>query len=192
MLWDALRSLPVRIDDVATEGLSTSISPEFTRRTTVLHLRGAGEEGVGEDVTYSPDEHDADRFPQLELAGDWTLQSLAAHLDGVDLFPAGEADQRAYRDYRRWAFESAALDLALRQAGRSLGDALGREPPPVTFVSSTRADIDPWLAFDSGLEFKLDPEPGWDAALIDKLAANGRVRVLDLKAYYSGTPVDVA
>src|SRR5207302_10711742 len=122
-----------------TEGLSTSISPEFTRRTTVLHLRGAGEEGVGEDVTYSPGEHDADRFPQLELAGDWTLESLSAHFGGVDLFPAGEPDQHAYRDYRRWAFDSAALDLALRQAGRSLAEALGREPQPVTFVSSARA-----------------------------------------------------
>src|SRR5205823_9800174 len=112
-------------------------------------------------------------------------------LDGHELFPH-PPDYEASRDYRRWAFESAALDLALRQAGRSLGDAVGREPRPVRFVLSTRADIDPWLAFDSGLEFKLDPEPGWDAALIDKLAANGRVRVLDLKAYYSGTPVDVA
>ena len=36
----------------------------------------------------------------------------------------------AFLDYRRWAFESAALDLALRQAGRSLGDAVGREPDP--------------------------------------------------------------
>ena len=34
--------------------------------------------------------------------------------------------------------ESAALDLALRQAGRSLAEALGREPRPVTFVVSLR------------------------------------------------------
>ena len=34
----------------------------------------------------------------------------------------------AWHDYRRWAFESAALDLALRQAGRSLADAVGRAP----------------------------------------------------------------
>ena len=44
----------------------------------------------------------------------------------------------ASRDYRRWAFESAALDLALRQAGRSLAEAVGREARPVTFVSSMR------------------------------------------------------
>ena len=39
-----------------------------------------------------------------------------------------EPGQHAFLDYRRWAFESAALDLALRQAGLSLGGAVGREP----------------------------------------------------------------
>jgi hypothetical protein len=33
--------------------------------------------------------------------------------------------------FRNWAFESAALDLALPQAGRSLHDVLGLEPRPV-------------------------------------------------------------
>ena len=139
MLYEALRELPVQVDSFETETLSRPISPEFTRKTTVIHLRGDGEEGVGEDVTYAPGEHDASHFPRIELAGEWTLASLAVRLDQVDLFPAGEPGQAAFRDYRRWAFESAALDLALRQAGRSLADALGREPRPVTFVSSTRA-----------------------------------------------------
>ena len=38
--------------------------------------------------------------------------------------------------WRNWAFESAALDLALAQAGRPLHDVLGREPVPVRFVNS--------------------------------------------------------
>jgi hypothetical protein len=97
----------------------------------------------------------------------------------------------ASRDYRRWAFESAALDLGLQQAGRSLADAAGREAQAVRFVLSTRGDIGPWLEFDPRLEFKLDPEPTWDEPLIETLAASGRVRVLDFKAYYTGTPVDV-
>ena len=42
-----------------------------------------------------------------------------------------------FRPYRRWAFESAALDLALRQAGRSLADVLGRARP-LNFVVSMR------------------------------------------------------
>jgi hypothetical protein len=39
------------------------------------------------------------------------------------------------RPLRNWAFESAALDLALRQAGLGLPEALGRSPAPVRFVN---------------------------------------------------------
>ena len=37
---------------------------------------------------------------------------------------------------RRWGFESAALDLALRQNGLSLAEALGRELAPLSYVVS--------------------------------------------------------
>jgi hypothetical protein len=98
----------------------------------------------------------------------------------------------AARDYRRWAFESAGLDLALRQAGTSLAAAVGREARPVRFVVSTRGDVHGWMRADPSLEFKLDPEPdSWDSRTIAGLAATGRVRVLDLKAYYRGTVVEV-
>jgi len=191
VLYDVLRELPVQVDSLETEMLARSISPEFTRKTTVIHLRGDGEEGLGEDVTYAPAEHDADRFPRPELAGEWTLASFAARLDQVDLFPAGEPGQAAFRDYRRWAFESAALDLALRQAGRSLAEVLGREPRPVTFVSSTRAtSLDPWLELYPTLRFKLDPTPEWTDDFVEALAARGVVDVVDLKGQYHGTVVD--
>jgi hypothetical protein len=97
----------------------------------------------------------------------------------------------ASRDYRRWAFESAALDLALRQRGTSLAGAVEREYRPVRFVVSTRGDAFAWLEAAPGLELKLDPEPEWDTAFMERLAATGRVRVLDLKAYYRGTVVDL-
>ena len=138
--------------------------------TTTVVLHGAGETGEGEDVTYDAAEHDG--FPaELMLAGTWTLDDLSRRLDDFDL-----------PDYRRWAFESAALDLGLRQAGTSLGEALGRSYRPVRFVSSTRTDIEPWLELDPGLEFKLDATKEWDDALMRKLAALDRVRVVDLKA----------
>jgi hypothetical protein len=97
----------------------------------------------------------------------------------------------ASQEYRRWAFEGAALDLALRQAGTSLAAAAGRIPQPVRFVASTRDDIEGWMAVDPRLEFKLDAEESWDAAVIRRLADTGRVRVVDLKAYYRGTVVDL-
>jgi len=188
--YDSLRALPLTIDRVETETLSHTISSEFTRKTTVVHVLGGGAEGVGEDVTYDPRQHD-ERFPQLDLAGDWTLESLSERLDGIDLFPGGDPDQHAYRDYRRWAFESAALDLALRQAGHSLGSALGREHRPVRFAASPRTSSLPdWLALYPALRFKQDATAEWTDELVAELAGRGNIDVVDLKGQYSGTVVD--
>jgi len=114
------------------------------------------------------------------LAGTWSLDDLSRRLDDF-----------ALPDYRRWAFESAALDLALRQTGRSLADVVGRPYRPVRFVASTRSDVAPWLENDPALEFKLDATKDWDEELMRRLAALDRVRVVDLKAYYRGTVVDL-
>jgi hypothetical protein len=187
-LWDSLAGLKVRVDDVSVQRRELAVSSEFTRVTTVVVLEGSGETGQGEDVTYTSADHD--RFPADEmLAGTWTLADYSAHVDGLDLW-ADQPGMEASRDYRRWAFESAALDLALRQAGISLAEAVGRAYRPVRFVASTRAKIEPYLDVLPELEFKLDPESDWDRGLMERLAATGRVRVLDLKAYYRGTVVD--
>jgi hypothetical protein len=189
--YESLRRLPLTIERVETETLSHSISPEFTRKTTVVHFVSGDAEGVGEDVTYAPNEHDPYRFPQPDLTGDWTLESLAEHLDGIDLFPAGEPDQHAYLDYRRWAFESAALDLALRQARLSLGTALGREHRPVRFAASPRtASLADWLRLYPDLRFKQDATAEWTDELVAELAGRGNIDVVDLKGHYSGTVVD--
>jgi L-alanine-DL-glutamate epimerase-like enolase superfamily enzyme len=189
MLFDRLAALPLTLDGYRIERLEQSVTSGFTRVTTLVAMEGGGHTGTGEDVTYTAADHDG--FPaDLPLAGSRTLAEQSGLLDGRDLF-AGAPEMEASRDYRRWAFESAALDLALRQAGTSLAAAVGRSARPVHFVLSTRADVEPWLAWDPALEFKLDPEPDWDEALVDRLAATGRVRVLDFKAYYVGTPVDM-
>jgi hypothetical protein len=189
-LWSSLADLRFRIDDYAIERREQAVSSEFTRVTTTVVLHGDGETGEGEDVTYTAADHDV--FPDGEmLAGTWTLHDYSARLDNLELFSA-EPQMGASRDYRRWAFESAALDLALRQAGRSFADALGRAYRPVRFVASTRADISPYRDLDPALEFKLDVEADWDRALMERLAATDRVRVLDLKAYYRNTAVDLA
>jgi hypothetical protein len=51
-LWGRFAALPLRIDDYTLEDLQRDVSSAFTRRSTVLRLRGAGAEGLGEDVTY--------------------------------------------------------------------------------------------------------------------------------------------
>jgi hypothetical protein len=196
-LWDVFRELPLHVEELVTDVSVYQVSEQFTRKTTVVHLRPEpyfrhiGPEGLGEDVTYDPAEHEPHKWPWVDLLGDWTLESFSAGLDELDLFPTGEPQQKAYRDYRRWAFESAALDLALKQARLSTGEALGREYRDVNFVSSTRAtDLNGWLALYPELRFKLDPTPEWTDELIATLAGRGNVDVVDLKGQYKGTVVD--
>lgn len=202
--WDTLRDLAVQIDSYELEGLEHDFGPEFTRLTTVFRLAGGGEVGQGEDVIYAGLDHIAlrDRGPALDLAGDHTLGSFAELLDGLDLFP-DPPEREDSRDYRRWAIESAALDLALAQAGRTLGDVLGREPAPLNYVVSMR--LAPFgaegpdtadrllgvLERYPGTRFKLDPTNTWTPGLIEQLAETGAVDSLDLKGRYKGTPVDV-
>ena len=186
--WGQLRDLQVAVESFRTERKAVDVSTQFTRVTTTVVFGGRGEEGRGEDVTYTGEEHDW--FPSLEPAGETTLAELSRSFDDVTLFRE-EPQMAASRQYRRWAFESAALDLALRQNGLSLGGALGRDYAPVRFVVSTRGDAFAWLAAAPELELKLDPDNEWQRPFMERLAETGRVRVLDLKAYYRGTVVEV-
>jgi L-alanine-DL-glutamate epimerase-like enolase superfamily enzyme len=188
-LYTRLAGLALVIEGYETERAEQDVSSGFLRVTTTVVLRGGGHEGRGEDVTYAAEDHEP--YPlALPLAGDWTLEGFSKRVGGLDLFPDRPPQMESFRNYRRWAFESAALDLALRQQGESLGAALGRDYRPLRFAVSTRLDITPWLAVDPLLEFKLDPTPEWDAPTMTRIAASGRVRVLDFKAFYEGSPVD--
>lgn len=191
--------LPLTIGGYELEAIELPL-PHFTRVSTVFHLRGAGHEGVGEDVTYEEGDQRAQLAlgPVLPLAGEWTVDTFSRHLDTLDLFPAGPPERPPSLHYRRWAIESAALDLALRQARLSLAAALGRELSPLTFVVSMNlgspATVEPverWLARDPGLRFKLDPDATWTPELARALRATGAVATIDLKGFYVGTPVDL-
>ncbi len=182
--YELVQDVPLRIEHVELEQLALEPRAGFRRLTTVVHLHGGGEEGLGEDVTYQPQEHEAPPVP--ELAGDWTIDSLSHRLEGAGLFGHETLDTAA-ADYRRWGWESAALDLALRQAGRSLAEALGREARPATYVVSCAAEKVPrLLELYPGLRFKLDPSAEWDDALFDELAALGRVDTADFKGIFRG------
>ncbi len=197
-LYDAVSDLPLVIERYDLEGHEYAARADFLRKTTVIRLSGAGEEGLGEDVTYDGALQDAQqaRGAVLPFAGEWTIDSFSRHLKTVPLFPEAP-DRHDYEDYRRWAFESAALDLALRQAGRALGQVVGRTPRPVTFVASgglgdppSTARLRAFLAVHPTLCFKLDARPDWTDAIFDELQELGCVDSIDLKGQYSGTVVD--
>jgi hypothetical protein len=189
--------LPLRIDSYELAGLETS-SGNFVRRTTVVTLKGAGHEGVGEDVTYTPEEQVAlqEAGPILPLVGAHTVETFSRLLEGLDLFPGGISWDGAL-DYRRWAYEAAALDLALRQADLSLSGALGLDRRPVRFCASMGLGDPPssdvvrrWLDVNPKLRFKLDATVEWDDALVAELAATGAVDVVDLKGHYASNWMD--
>src|SRR2546426_8045072 len=87
--YDALADLPLEVESYALDGLEKEVSSEFSRLSTVIRLRGGGEEGIGEDVTYDALDHVAlqDAEGALDLAGSHTLASFSGLLDGLDLFP---------------------------------------------------------------------------------------------------------
>ena len=185
---EAIFELPLVIEGYETELLTS----DYERETMQLHLRGGGEEGMGEDI--SP--FGVEGFPpyadppQLALAGEWTLGAFCAYLGAQSLWVEEPSWEPMHR-YRRWAFESAALDLAVRQAGRSLPDLLGRKARPLRFVNSLGLGDPP--AFETvqsrltlypDLHFKVDADARWSAELVDALAATGAVEIVDFKGRY--------
>ncbi|WP_435099488.1 hypothetical protein [Halarchaeum sp. P4] len=195
-LYDALADLPLVIEGTGRERNARDTSSDFERVTTTFSLHGRGLAGRGEDVTYDADEHDALDTDFADLEGEWTFDGFSAHLATRDLFPDTDPEREDFRHYRRWALESAALDLALKQSKTSLSDVLERETSPVRFVASTRlpegdtSRVERFLDVDETLEFKLDPTDEWTEDTFRTLEETTAVRVLDLKGYYEGTDVD--
>jgi len=172
--YDTVKDLPLEIESYDLEPLEQEVARGFTLRRTVVVLRGGGEEGRGEEVDYNPviQQDFQARRSELPLAGAHTLDSFS-------LLQSGQTE------YRRWALESAALDLALRQAGTSLGEEIGRTPKPVRFVVSTRiANVAGWRALYPELRFKLDPDRDWTDEVIAGVA--GVVDTADFKGIYRG------
>jgi L-alanine-DL-glutamate epimerase-like enolase superfamily enzyme len=203
--FERLADLPIEIESYELEDRDREYG-DFTRPSTIIHLRGGGHEGLGEDVVYTVLDHIAHRDAGSvhDLSVPSTLGDLCELIGELDLFAAAPPEYEASRHYRRWAYESAALDLALRQSGVPLYEAVGREPTPLTFVCSTRLGgigedaprsttepVRKRLAKYPTLRFKLDPENDWDDELVAELKEIAEVDILDLKGLYEGTPVDV-
>src|ERR671915_2009134 len=191
-LWPRLAGLPLVVEACEYERLHAVLAHEFERFTTHVRLVGAGADGLGEDVSVFREDGAAlhETRPSLPLEGEWTLAGFCDHLATLELWPEPPEWDVAL-GFRNWAFESAALALALRQAGRSLHDVLGLEPQPVRFVNSLGLGKEPSvepvrrrLARSPSVRFKLDAEATWPPALVDEVAATGAVDTIDFKGQY--------
>ena len=155
--------LKVEIDDYALER-HEHVTPEWTRVTTTIVMRGGGLEGRGEDVTYEVPEHDA-----LAAAD-------PVDLSGVETFDeASNALATFGNGYRRWGFESAVLDLALRQAGRRSAACSACRTGRCGSACRPAHDVRPWLEVDArpGVQAR----PGADVGRpVHRLAGRQRPR----------------
>ena len=125
--WPVLADLPLVVEKFAYGQLDPGPGFGDAHSTRLVRLTGAGQEGLGEDITLFAEPEG----PDLALAGEWTLGSFCAHLDTLEQWPGGEPEfGDMMRRWRNWAYESAALDLALAQAGRPLHEVLGLDPRP--------------------------------------------------------------
>jgi hypothetical protein len=133
------------------------------RTTAIVHLEGGGEDGYGEEVTFQAVDRlrDSAREP-WPFSG--TFDEFSLWIASLELFER-PPEYEVVRNYRRWAFEAAALDLALRQAGARFDETLGCAPEPVHFVVS--------------------PAPGFSEFPVE---ARLKIDAVDLRP---GLPVDV-
>jgi hypothetical protein len=191
-LWPRLAQLPLVVEGCEYDRLHAVLAYESERVTTHVRLLGAGTDGLGEDVAVFREDGSTlhETKPSLPLEGEWTLAGFCEHVATLELWSQPPEYDVLLR-CRQWAFESAALDLALRQAGRSLHDVLGLEPQPVRFVNSLGLgevpSIEPVrrrLARSPSVHFKLDAEATWAPALVDEVAATGAVDTIDFKGQY--------
>jgi hypothetical protein len=191
-IWPRLAALPLTIETVEYDRLRAVLANDFERITTHVRLVGGGADGLGGDVSVFREDGTAlhEARPALPLAGGWTLGTFCEHVGTLELWAEPPEWEAALR-YRRWAFESAALDLALRQAGRPLHAVLEIEPRPVRFVNSLGLGKEPSiepvrrrLARAPGVHFKIDAEAAWPPGLVAEVAATGAVDTIDFKGQY--------
>lgn len=193
-LYAKLAELPLDISGYLLEPLEQVVPSGWSRKTTLVRLQGGGLDGVGEDVIYNDEDHRVlqEEAADLPLAGRYTLDGFSRRLDEIELFPrpASRADCSLYR---RWGFESAALDLALRQAGTTLAAVLDIDPSPLRFVVSTglgdpasTAPLRERLDLYPDMRFKVDLSTAWTEKLAVELAAMDIVDTVDLKGLYRG------
>jgi L-alanine-DL-glutamate epimerase-like enolase superfamily enzyme len=175
-----LRGLPVVVEsvEVVVSEVFVPSYPDGPRPTSTVTLRGRGEHGRGEHVGWTRSAHE--EFERRALGRTPVGASTVGAL-------SQELAQTVGAAYDRAAFEAAAIDLALRQAGTTLGGLVGAAPRDTRYVVSFAPDGDPLDALAravgdaSGVEVKIDVGPEWSDATFEALAATGRVAVLDWK-----------
>ena len=195
--YDLVADLPLTIDDYAFERLSRRCRAASSASRTVIHIRGGGEEGLGEDVTYDADEHALQQehgpgtrspasgrstaSPRISARSTCSRRRAARDVSATTAAGATRVPRSTSRCARRHARSPRLGPRAAAGAVRRL--ARMGEPPTIEPVARR-------LARYPDLRFKLDATPDWDDDLIAGLVELGAVDSIDFKGAYKGTPVD--
>lgn len=197
--FQSLADLSLEVEQAVCERYRSSVPGPFDRQVSLIRLCGQGHEGVGEDVSYETEDHAEFQLhaAKLPLCGQYRLGEFSDHLDQISLYGRPPVRESS-RHYRRWALESAALDLALRQQGCSLHEFLQLKPKPLRYVVSLSVRGEEDLARIRAIQaiwpdmgFKVDVSPAWDDGFCRQLADLQCVKVVDFKGYYQGTSVSL-
>src|SRR5207249_1361386 len=171
-LHSALVALPVVIESVgcAVREVPLGSYPGRVRPTSTVRLG----EGRGEHVGWTAAAHESFRA-RLDAVprGRWRIGAWAAAMK-----------VRFPDPYDRAALEAAAIDLALRQRSTDLGGLVAVDPRAVRYVVSFEAVADPIAragAEGPDVELKIDVDASWNDGTWERLAALGRVAILDFK-----------
>ena len=198
-LYDRVADLPLSIEANERTSRRRQLAGGRTRVTSTFALLATDTFGAGEDVTHDPVDHDVlPDPPAFDFTGDYTLEAFSRSLDEMDLFPEKPPVREESRSRRRWALESAALDLALKQNDVTLASLLDRERSPVRFVASTplpNGDVTrvrDVLAVSPGCEFKLELTDAWTEETVAALADTDAVRIVDLNGHPGNPAVESA
>jgi hypothetical protein len=165
----ALAALPVRLDSVRCRSGRVALADyPGGRPFTLVALSGQGQTGFGEQVAFTDREQQA-----FVLA----VESRLACASG----PVASIVRADAPPFERAAIEAAVIDLALRQAGVSVGELAGAAEGRFRWVRSFEARRDAAArARAVGGELKVDVHPAWSDAEIEALRRE-RVVILDFK-----------
>lgn len=179
-LRQRLIELPIQLEaaHIVTDSVALASYPGEPRPSSTAHLAGGGTSGQGENVAWTREAHL--EFQRLVESQNWQGTSTL-----------GVFHERLARtvtgSYDRAALESAAIDLALRQAHLNLAELAGTDFCELRYVRSFAASLDPLpelyrhIKQAPSIGMKVDVHPHWSARTQRALAAIPSIEVLDFK-----------